>query len=649
MDDDDDVSSMDSWEECAIAMETLEQAMPTEAINDVIPEAMYDNWQLSPSPPSAASRPTLCDAAAIEKKRQAALKLRYEINVRRLKEAYHRAINSRPEAYDVAAIEAKRQAALKIRKKRHLQRIATVQRRNIPPHTVCIMPSRACTLSPTGAREEQAIEAMMMAIDETVLHLPQPPVQPTLSIPRQPGCHYAEDSQQPSTSNQGVVPAPLKPPSPPPPPPAAGLVLPRQPGCYYAEDIEQPSTSWHKDPSPQRKDHYSPEDFQANPNALFEELLSRMFDTTPAVEHETVGMSEASSEMEWMDELLRNLDASSQQGGQAPSTPPAATPTRLPSPPLPPPPPAQPAMFIPEEHYALHPGVYGWSAKFQTDTQIYNIEFQNLGKIAAPDYHDNIAMVLDAAVREVARDMQPNDMIRFYMNSDAWRNPINMPYMRVNELTGRRVLQEFMKTDQSNGNTGLEGTGVVLDIVRTIMPQPGAGWTIHGSGRTRIFLELAKWLKTKRCAITTIDNTDKMCLARSIVVAKAHWKYTNQPDNTPEQKTRKRKLYNKKVLIQRVDRTYQHGKALKLCQQAGVSPHHPCGIPEIQTYQDHLRQKGHRLIIYSAEANFDCIFKGPEACPKPLPVLHYNQHYVVLTSMAAFCNTSHFCWDCLKG
>ena len=65
--------------------------------------------------------------------------------------------------------------------------------------------------------------------------------------------------------------------------------------------------------------------------------------------------------------------------------------------------------------------------------------------------------------------MRPNDMLRFYMNSNAWRNAINMPYIRVKELTGCRVLQQFMKMDQSNGNTGLEGTGVVLDIVHMIM------------------------------------------------------------------------------------------------------------------------------------------------------------------------------------
>ena len=101
--------------------------------------------------------------------------------------------------------------------------------------------------------------------------------------------------------------------------------------------------------------------------------------------------------------------------------------------------------------------------------------------------------------------------------------------------------------------------------------------------------------------------------------------------------------------IQKGEREYQHRKALKLCQQAGVNPHRSCGIPEILVFQNYVQQKGYRLLVYSAEANFERIFTGPEACAKPLPILHYNGHYVVLTSMAAFYNVSYFCWNCLKG
>ena len=645
-------------------------AVPT--LMDDIPDALFDDWLLSPSP-STVSRPVLYDAIAIEKKRLAALKRRHEKDEQRKDEALRRAIDERPHVYDAVAIERKRQAALKIRAERCKRRIVTLQRRATPPRTVRIMPPRTSPPppSPSWDMTDPEIDAYIWAIHEatfqpTPLPPPVPPqpasARPLLPIQQQPGCFYAEDDQQPSTSGQGRTSSVLQPPIPP------SLDIPRQPGCYYAEDNQQPSTSRHQNAPSPLKEHYSPEDFQADPDASFREVLMRMLDS---VQDRSGGMdNNESHELEWMDDLLKNIDSAVQQSGQAePATtqegggqaesednaeeaqtqlsPPPGTPPRPPSPVQLLDTPAK-RTFNPQEHYALHDGVVGYSIKFLTETQAYNIEFRDLGKMSAPDYYVNITQVLDAAIQDVARGMQPNDMIRFYMNSEAWKNAINMPYMQVNELTGQRVLQEFMKTDQSNGNTGLEGQGVVMDIVRTIMPRPGAGCSMYGSCRKRIFLELVSWLDAKRCSID-INNQDQMCLARSIVVAIAHWQYANQASNTPEEKAQKKALLAEKKRIQNGQRDYQRVKALELCHRANVDPNRPCGIPEAALFQDILQHSGYRLMIYSAEANFETTFVGPETCVKPLPVLHYDHHYVVLTSLTAFFNVSYFCWNCLKG
>ena len=92
--------------------------------------------------------------------------------------------------------------------------------------------------------------------------------------------------------------------------------------------------------------------------------------------------------------------------------------------------------------------------------------------------------------------MHPEDMVHFHMNSDAWKTPLNLEFMQANKLTGPQVLECFMGTNQTNGNTGLEGTGVVLNIIHTMMYQ-GPGWTEKGSCRTQIFLELSNWLAEK--------------------------------------------------------------------------------------------------------------------------------------------------------
>ena len=67
----DDVSSMDSWDAYALDVKTLEQAMLVDtvgAVPDSMPEAMFDNWQLSSSPPPAVeNRPVIYGDEVIEK------------------------------------------------------------------------------------------------------------------------------------------------------------------------------------------------------------------------------------------------------------------------------------------------------------------------------------------------------------------------------------------------------------------------------------------------------------------------------------------------------------------------------------------------------------------------------------------------------
>ena len=83
-----------------------------------------------------------------------------------------------------------------------------------------------------------------------------------------------------------------------------------------------------------------------------------------------------------------------------------------------------------------------------------------------------------------------------------------------------------MKTDQSNGNLGLELDGVEINIIHMTMPLPGSGCSRLGGCCDRLFISLAVWLQTKQCAITIIDNNangDVLCLGRALVVAIAYY------------------------------------------------------------------------------------------------------------------------------
>ena len=278
--------------------------------------------------------------------------------------------------------------------------------------------------------------------------------------------------------------------------------------------------------------------------------------------------------------------------------------------------------------------------KINTVVRCYEVQFKALGDMTVPTNYENVVNIFNAAIARVSQNMQPHDYIRFHMGSQAWKRSMNLPFLKVDELTGRWVLQEFMKTDQSNDSTGLEADGVYFDIIHTVMLQ-GAGWTKHGSCQNRVYLELGKWLKIKRCTIAEIQNTDNMCLARAVVVAKGHH-IANLPGATPGQKTEYGQLWDVRNQLQGV-------KAAKLCKDAGADFQRPCGIPEGKKFQDLLKPLGYSIIIYTAEANFTLVFLGEETGTKPLQLLHYDNHFVVLVGMAPFFNTAKFCWHCLKG
>ena len=161
-------------------------------------------------------------------------------------------------------------------------------------------------------------------------HLSTTPAQstpPGLYISQQPGSYYAMDGQRPSISHQRGVTVPTQPPA------SQVPSIPRQPGCYYVEDGQQSSTGRHHGTFLPLRDHYLQDDFQADHVGSFREVLMRMLNSGQEMDWDDARPSSTVSELSWMDEFLKTLDATSQNGGgQVPGTPPAAMPVQQPLP-----------------------------------------------------------------------------------------------------------------------------------------------------------------------------------------------------------------------------------------------------------------------------------------------------------------------------
>ena len=132
-----------------------------------------------------------------------------------------------------------------------------------------------------------------------------------------------------------------------------------------------------------------------------------------------------------------------------------------------------------------------------------------MSDVELSNFHNQLHEIFQRILDETTRGVPPDDQVRFVLHSQQ------LPRHR---LTTERVLAEFERVIQSNQEFRLNDT-VDVNVIHVVMPQGG-----RGSKRSEINLE--KHLAKKR-SIVRIQNSDDLCLARALVVAKA--KIDNDP------------------------------------------------------------------------------------------------------------------------
>ena len=152
--------------------------------------------------------------------------------------------------------------------------------------------------------------------------------------------------------------------------------------------------------------------------------------------------------------------------------------------------------------------------------------------------------------------------------------------------------------------------------------------------------------KESRC-VCEIKNKDTLCCARAIVVMREYSKRQAGEENTFEN-----------IRQDRGKNSQQLKQAKKLHEEAGVSEG-PCGLEEIEQFQDYRGPRGYRIIVVEA-ARGGVIFKGDafQEAEKIIALVksQYGDkngdlkgHYDGLYSIPAFMNRSYFCDRCCKG
>ena len=260
------------------------------------------------------------------------------------------------------------------------------------------------------------------------------------------------------------------------------------------------------------------------------------------------------------------------------------------------------------------------SKKFGMTATDHTIRFNSvLSELDLIESYERTQTIFQHILKDVTRDMNEKDQVRFVLRSDQLDTPISIPFMSVEQLTTERVFSQIERVIQSNRDFRLNDT-VTVDIIHVEAPQ--------GSGRSkRTTLNIREYLK-KKGSIITINNNDNLCLARALVVAIARIEKDPRYDQ-----------------IRRSNVNIQLQRALELHRAANV-PLGPCGLDEVKLFQKYLTN--YEITVVSGDCN-DSIIYPPEPTDKqPIYLYLHNKHFDVITSMPGFLSISYFCQQCRK-
>ena len=281
-----------------------------------------------------------------------------------------------------------------------------------------------------------------------------------------------------------------------------------------------------------------------------------------------------------------------------------------------------------QEYYRIQPVKEQHSQKFNTTGKNYRVQFNNtLENVDLLQSQNRTYDIFDRLIKDVTQGMNPTDQVRFVLHSKQLQAPISLPFCALEELTTEKVFSQVEKVVQSNEEFRLNDE-VNIDILRVQMPQ--------GSGKSRgrrTTYDLREYLKKKQSVIC-INNKDNYCLARALAVSIARI----------EKDPRYTQIIDSK-------RHIQFERALALHQAAHVPFDIPCGLKEVDLFQQHLTN--YQIIVVSGDQNNTIIYPHkPPANPNPeksIYLYYQANHFDVITTLPGFLNTSYFCHVCHKG
>ena len=239
--------------------------------------------------------------------------------------------------------------------------------------------------------------------------------------------------------------------------------------------------------------------------------------------------------------------------------------------------------------------------KFGVQGLDYEIKVNGLEQdvASAADAGFKIEAILEHVITKITDGQGSNAMARLVLMHPALDKPVSLPFKSISELKASDIITQISKIIQSKSEFDLS-LGFTVNIVIVQLP--------YGGRNLRVCSNWEQFKKDSRCIIRIINtkaderaDRSEICCARAIVVGQEY------ADGGPDMDSNRR-----------TNSGLQRERAIRLHQSTGV-PMGPCGLREIQIFQDHF-EGSYQINVISIHQNFERVFSGSD-----LQVVQYRK------------------------
>ena len=255
--------------------------------------------------------------------------------------------------------------------------------------------------------------------------------------------------------------------------------------------------------------------------------------------------------------------------------------------------------------------------KYNTEIEDYQVIFKNIPN----EFIDSIIymeILMKSIVERLVEKAKKNDKIKITIDHPVLSEPIEIPFIAVKDLNGDIIINEIAKCVQSNKILTLDN----LITFRTLIMH----YTTGGGGDVK---RLNNFLFHKQSVVRIKNNNyDKLCAIRAIIVGKAI------ADNDSNYSS-----------IRDSRNTFQTSQSIKIANDLNLPLDQEIGLKEIEVIEAYL--KDYQIIIFDGNCMHELMYAG-KLKEKKIFLYFRNNHYDTITSLPAFFNKQHYCFECMK-